>query len=329
MSIQQKQLPKICILGTGGTISGASADSTDTITYKVGSLDIASMLKAVPQLADIAELSAEQITNIASTDIDNANLLTLAKRVNQLIDQPDVQGIVITHGTDTLEETAFFLELTTNCYQKPVVLVGAMRPASALSADGPFNLLQAVSAAASPRSVGRGVLIVLNDRICSAYYTTKTNTTALDTFKAAEQGYLGMFLRADPHYYYGPAMPTGRVQFDISQLSALPQVPVLYLHGSVDETLLDVVVARDARGVVLAGTGGGSVPTSFKERLMQLTAQGFPVVRSSRAGSGYAVKEDGGGIGAGILNPQKARILLMLALATGADFQKIREMFAL
>lgn len=329
MAMLDKKLPKISILGTGGTISGASKDTTDTITYQVGSLDIGAIVKEVPQLVEVADLSAEQIVNIPSTDVGNTILIRLAKRVNQLLDQPETQGVVITHGTDTLEETAFFLELTTQCYRKPVVLVGAMRPASAISSDGAFNLLQAVTVAASPKAVGRGVLIVLNDRIGAAYYTTKTNTTALDTFKANEQGYLGMFLRAEPHFYYDPSRPTGHVHFDINAIDTLPYVPILYLHSDADVALLELAIAHGAQGAVLAGTGGGSVPSSFKARLTELTEVGFPVIRASRTGSGFAVKEDGGGIGSGILNPQKARMVLMLALAQGYSLHKIRNIFAL
>lgn len=317
------------MLATGGTIAGSSADATDTMTYQVGNITLDTLISAVPQLNDVAELSGEQIANIASSDIDNTILLKLADKVNQCIADPNIDGIVITHGTDTLEETAFFLELTTHCYKKPVVLVGAMRPATALSADGPFNLLQAVTLAASSDAVGRGVLIVLNDRIGSAYYTTKTNTTAVDTFKATEQGYLGAFLGTKPHFYYSAAIPTGRHQFDLSRIETLPKVPIVYIHSGQDTEQIDYLVERGAKGLVLAGTGAGSLPSKMKTCLTKLEDQGISVIRASRTGSGFAVKEDDGGIAAGILNPQKARILLMLALATGSDLQQIKQYFAI
>lgn len=324
-----KRLPKISVIATGGTIAGSSADATDTVTYQVGNITLDTLIRAVPQLEEVAELSGEQVANIPSSDIDNATLFKLADRVNQCIADPDTDGVVITHGTDTLEETAFFLELTTHCYNKPVVLVGAMRPATALSSDGPFNLLQAVTLAASQSAVGRGVLIVLNDRIGSAYYTTKTNTTAVDTFKATEQGYLGAFLGTKPHFYYSAAVPTGRIQFDLSQVDKLPKVPIVYIHSGQDTEQVDCLTERGAKGIVLAGTGAGSVPSTMKTCLTKLDEQGIPVIRASRTGGGFAVKEDDGGIAAGILNPQKARILLMLALATGADITRIKQYFSI
>lgn len=322
-------LPAVSILATGGTIAGSSPDPTDTTRYEVGELGVEALVTAVPGLRGIARLSTEQVANVPSSDIDHATLLNLAAAVNRHLADPLVDGVVVTHGTDTLEETAFFLDLTTQGSGKPVVLAGAMRPATALSADGPLNLLQAVSLAGSPQARGRGALVVMNDRIESAYYTTKTCTTAVDAFRAAEQGSLGMFLGARPHFYYSPATPTGRARFDLDHLDALPKVAIVYLHEGQDAEQMDQAIERGARGIVLAGNGAGSVARRMKPRLEELTRQGFPVVRSSRTGSGFAVKEDGGGVAAGALNPQKSRILLMLALADGADLERIRQWFAL
>ncbi|KAF1019950.1 MAG: L-asparaginase [Paracidovorax wautersii] len=320
--------PGVVILATGGTIAGSSADPTDTTRYAVGALEVGALIDAVPGLREMARLSAEQVVNVPSSDIDQGVLLRLAAAVNGRLADAQVDGVVVTHGTDTLEETAFFLDLTTQGSDKPVVLVGAMRPATALSADGPLNLLQAVALAASPQARGRGTMVVMNDRIESAYYTTKTSTTAVDAFQAAEPGSLGMFLGARPHFYYSPATPVGRARFDVSGLDTLPKVAIIYMHEGQDSEQMDMAIERGARGIVLAGNGAGSVAARMKPRLTQLTRQGFPVVRASRTGSGFAVKEDGGGVASGALNPQKSRILLMLALAMGADLARIRQLFA-
>jgi L-asparaginase len=328
VSNPDRRLPGVAILATGGTIAGSSADPKDTAHYAVGSISVDGLVEAVPDLQNVATLSVEQVSNVPSSDLDHRQVLHLAKRVNRYLSDPLIDGVVVTHGTDTLEETAFFLDLTTRGGGKSVVVVGAMRPATALSADGPLNLLQAVTLAASPKAAGRGVLVVLNDRIDSAYYATKTSTTALDAVRAVEQGSLGMFVGVQPHFFYAPAAPTGRTQFEVGDLDVLPKVAIVYMHQDQDSEPMDTAIERGARGIVLAGAGAGSVAARIKPRLEELTRQGFPVVRSSRTGSGFAVKEDGGGIASGILNPQKSRILLMLALAHGADLARIRQLFA-
>lgn len=328
MNELHKRLPRVAILATGGTIAGSSPDATDTSAYAVGSITGDVLVARLAPLRDIASLSVEQVCNEPSSDLDHAKVLALAGRVNEHLADPRVAGVVVTHGTDTLEETAFFLDLTTQGGGKPVVLVGAMRPATAWSADGPFNLLQAVALAASPNATGRGVLLVMNDRIESGYYAAKTATTALDAIRAVEQGGLGMFVGLQPRFFYSPAVPTGRAHFDVARLKALPKIAIVYMHQDQDSEQMDLAIERGARGIVLAGAGAGSVPARMKPRLQELTRQGFPVVRSSRTGSGFAVKEDGGGVASGILNPQKSRILLMLALAHGADLPRVRQLFA-
>ena len=328
MSDLQQPLPRVVILATGGTIAGASSDQADTSAYEVGSITGESLVQALPALRDMARLSVEQVCNVPSSDLGQAEVLALARRVNQHLADPLVAGVVVTHGTDTLEETAFFLELTTQGGGKPVVLVGAMRPATAWSADGPLNLLQAVALAVSPSATGRGVLVVMNDRIESAFYVAKSATTALDAIRSTEQGSLGMFVGLRPGFFYSAAVPTGRANFDVAHLEALPKVVIVYLHQDQDCEQMDLAIESGARGIVLAGAGAGSVAARMKSRLQELTRQGFPVVRSSRTGAGFAVKEDGGGVASGILNPQKARILLMLGLAQAADLQRVRQLFA-
>jgi L-asparaginase len=321
----QPAKPAVRIYATGGTIAGSAPSSTETANYKAGSIGVQTLIDAVPQLRDVAVVSGEQFANLPSNDITQAILLKLAKALNEQLAQAEVSGAVVTHGTDTLEETAFFLDLTVRS-SKPVVVVGAMRPATAISADGPFNLLQAVSLAANPEARGRGTLIVMNDRIGSAFYTTKTNTTTIDTFRAAEQGYLGMFTGQTPHFYYSPATPRNKPAFDVTGLEALPKVAIIYMHEDQDPEQIDAAIKAGAKGIVLAGNGNGSVPASVKQRVLALTKEGFPVVRSSRTGSGIITPKEEG-IGAGFYNPQKARILLMLALAKGADLQSLRKYF--
>ncbi len=322
----QETKPGVSIYATGGTIAGAAKSSTDTTTYKAGSIGVQALIDAVPELSSVATITGEQVANVPSNDITTALLLKLSQTINRQLAQPGTNGVVVTHGTDTLEETAFFLDLTTSGSGKPVVIVGAMRPATAISADGPFNLLQAVSLAASNSAKNRGAMVVMNDRIGSAFYNTKTNTTAVDTFRSVEQGYLGMFIGTQPFFYYSPALPTGKLAFDVSDVTSLPKVSIVYMHEDQDNEQLDAAIRAGAKGVVIVGNGNGSVPTIVKNRIDELTKQGYPVVRASRTGSGFSTKKIEG-IGSGALNAQKSRILLMLALSQGADITLLRRYF--
>jgi len=320
-----QEKPGVTIYATGGTIAGSSKSNTDTTNYAPSELGVQALIEAVPELKTIATVKGEQIVNVASFDLGDKVLLKLAKAITKQLSERGTSGVVITHGTDTAEETAFFLDLTVPS-PKPIVVVGAMRPATAISADGPMNLFEAVALAASPSAAGRGALIVLNDRIGSAYYTTKTNSTTLDTFRATEQGYLGVFISGAPHFFYEPAKVVGKPTFDVSNLENLPKVAIVYGYQDQDVSLIEAAVKGGAKGIVIAGTGNGSIPTSFKNTVKELMEKGVPVVRSTRTGSGYvSAKEEG--IGAGFLNPQKARILLTLALAEGAGPDRIRGYF--
>ncbi|WP_434135307.1 type II asparaginase [Pseudomonas luteola] len=318
--------PGVVIYATGGTIAGSSASSTDTTDYDAGKLGIETLIKAVPELNQVATVTGEQLANMPSQDMDQKTLLKLSKTISQKLEDPAVHGVVVTHGTDTLEETAFFFDLTVKS-EKPVVVVGAMRPATAVGADGPMNLLEAVSLAANDKASGRGTLVVLNDRIGSAFYTTKTNSTTPDTFRAAEQGYLGGFVGVTPRFYYSPATPTGKRHFDVSKQESLPKVVILYSYQDQDSALIDAALKDGAKGIVIAGTGNGSIPTRTKETVKRLMEQGIPVIRSTRTGSGFVSRKEEG-IGSGFFNPQKSRILLSLALATGADMATIERYFS-
>ncbi|ALM82755.1 asparaginase [Bordetella sp. N] len=320
-----QHLPRIALLAVGGTIAGSAASSTNTTDYKIGSIGAQDLIAAVPELTEIADVTGEQIANVPSSDVGSEVLLKLAKTISAKLADPQVKGVVVTHGTDTLAESAFFIDLTVKI-TKPVVFVGAMRPASAISADGPSNLVKAVNLAASDDAIGRGTLLTLNDRIGSAFYINKTHSTALDTFRADEQGYLGAYINARPRFWYAPATPIGKPQFDVSGLTSLPKVAILYTHQDSDDALIDAVIAGGAKGIVINASGHGSVATSTKQRIRELEQQGFPVIRATRTNNGI-VADKPEGIGAGVYSAAKARWLLSLALATGASIEQIRDYF--
>ncbi|WP_084011893.1 type II asparaginase [Paenibacillus kribbensis] len=328
---QTNHLPNIKILATGGTIAGSSAVNTDTTDYKAGALGIETLIKAVPEMKSIANVSGEQVVNVGSPDINNDILLKLAKRTNELLARDDVDGVVITHGTDTLEETAYFLDLVVKS-DKPVVVVGSMRPATAISADGPFNLYNAVKVAGAPGSKGQGVLVLLNDRIGAARYITKTNTTTVDTFKSVEQGYLGAVVGDQVYYYNKSARKhTTASVFDISNLTELPQVDILYEYQNNGRYLYDAAVAAGAKGIVVAGSGNGSLSKTSTEGAEAAGKKGVIIARSTRVGSGVvspSTKDAASNfVSTDSLNPQKARILLMLALTQTHDVNQIQSFF--
>lgn len=318
--------PRVTIFATGGTIAGGSDSNTDTLYYDAGNLGIDSLLAAVPEIHNIAEVTGEQLLNVGSHEIRGIDLLNIAEKIQYQFEHDLADGIVITHGTDTLEETAFFLDITTQ-FDKPVIVVGAMRPATAISADGPLNLLQATALAASTEALGRGAMIVLNDRIHPAFYTSKTNANSLDTFQAPEQGSLGYFLNAKPYFYYTPAKASHKPCFDISKLNKLPRVDILYSYQDAEADLLELVVERGAKGVVINAAGSGWASPALEAAATKLTRDAFPVIFATRTGNGFAIKLSEQGIGAGLLNAQKARILLMLAIASGYKHSQIKKCF--
>jgi len=324
--------PHIVILATGGTIAGTASSNTATTGYKAGSLGIETLIQAVPEIKNYADVSGEQICNISSNNITDAIWLKLAHRVNELLERPDVDGIVITHGTDTLEETAYFLNLTVKS-KKPVVVVGAMRPATAISADGPMNLLNAVRVAASPQAIGQGVLVTMNDEIDAARDVTKTNTLMTNTFKAPELGVLGYMEGGTPVFYRQTMRRhTMESEFSIAGVDSLPYVPIIYGHANGDATLIQAAIQAGAKGIIYAGTGNGSIHESDEAVLAKATAQGIVVVRSSRVGNGAVIKAQKSYteehfLNGGTLNPQKARILLQLALLKKHSLDEIQTIF--
>lgn len=326
-------LPNIMLLATGGTIAGTGATSTTTVGYQAATLPIDTLITAVPELKTIANVTGEQVLQIASQDMTTDGLLKIAKRINELLAQSNIDGIVITHGTDTLEETAYFLDLVVKS-QKPVVVVGAMRPATALSADGPLNLYNAVAVAGSQEAINQGVLVVLNDQISAARDVTKSSTTAVDTFQSRDFGSLGYVELGKPYFYRLPThQHTVDTPFNVNNLSTLPQVDIIYGYSANTGALIDASVASGSKGIVYAGVGNGNFSKQVIPNVMNATMQGVAIARSARTGSGRVARnaemndDELGTVAADNLLPQKARILLMLALTQTTNPAAIQEMF--
>jgi L-asparaginase len=332
-SVPATDLPNVLILATGGTIAGTGATSTTTVGYQAAQLPVNTLVAAVPELQTLANVSGEQVLQISSQDMTAEGLLTIAKRVNTALAQPDIDGVVITHGTDTLEETAYFLNLVVKS-EKPVVIVGSMRPSTALSADGPLNLYNAVALASSEAATGKGVLVTLSDQISAAREVTKTNTTSVNTFQSPDLGYLGYIELGKPYFYRETThQHTTNTPFDVGNLSELPQVEIIYGYSGNGRSSLDAAVADGAQGIVYAGVGNGNFSQQVIPAVTSAVSQGVVVTRSARTGAGRVARngemndDELGTVAADNLNPQKARILLMLALTQTTDAKAIQEMF--
>lgn len=327
-------LPKIKVLATGGTIAGAQATQADA-GYKSGTFSVDDLIKAVPQLQNVAELSGEQVANIGSQTMNHEVWLKLAARCNELLKQSDVDGIVVTHGTDTMEETGYFLGLVVKS-DKPVVLVGSMRPATAISADGPINLYNAVALAGQKEARGRGPLVVLNDTIHYARETQKMHATRMDTFQSPNRGIAGMLNTGKAFFFSAnTARHTVKSDFALEGLTPanLPRVEVVYSYANLGGETIDALVAQGVRGIVLNGVGDGNTTDAALAALERAAKKGVAVVRCSRTGAGIVdrnveVNDDQLGFIAGMeLNAQKARILLMLGLTKTSDVKQLQEMF--
>ncbi|MGA7316758.1 MAG: type II asparaginase [Silvibacterium sp.] len=329
---QVKKLPNVVILATGGTIAGAATTGTQA-SYTSGAVTIDAMVAAVPGIRDLANIRGEQISNVGSQDMTLDIMLTLAKRINLLLAQNDVDGIVVTHGTDTMEETAYFLNLVVKS-EKPVVLVGSMRPSTAVSADGPLNLYQAVAVAGDPNSKSRGVLVVMNDWIHAAHSLTKTSTTAVQTFMSPLRGLVGISSYGKNDFYNTPPWKnTVTSEFDISGVTRLPRVDILYAYVDMAPDLIDASVANGAKGIVIAGVGNGNMNKASLEAVKRAAAKDVVIVRSSRVvtgsvGRNVEVNDDEMNfVASDELNPQKARVLLMLALLKPRSTAELQNLF--
>jgi len=327
---QDKKLPNVVILATGGTIAGAAATGTQS-GYTSGAVTIDAMLQAVPGIKDLATVKGEQISNVGSQDMSFDIMMKLANRINELA--PTVDGFVITHGTDTMEETAYFLNLVVKT-DKPVVLVGSMRPSTAVSADGPLNLYNGVGVAIDPKARGRGVLLVMNDWIHAAHSLTKTSTTSVQTFMSPLRGLVGVAAYGKNDYYSTPPWKhTTKSEFSAAGVTKLPRVDIIYACADMSPDLIDAAAANGAKGIVIAGVGNGNMNKVSLDAAARVAKKGVVVVRSSRVATGNVgrnveVNDDELNlIASDELNPQKARILLALALLKTRTPKEIQNLF--
>lgn len=320
-------MPNITLLATGGTIAGGG-DSATKSNYTAGKIGVDALVNAVPEIKNIANVHGEQLVNIGSQDMNDDVWLKLAKRINA--DCAKTDGFVITHGTDTLEETAYFLDLTVKC-DKPVVVVGAMRPATAMGADGPLNLYNAVVVASDPQSAKRGVLVAMNDVVLDGRDVTKTSTTSVQTFQSPNTGTVGLIHDGKVNYLH--ASEHKQTPFDVTKLTTLPKVGIVYSYANASDLPAKAFIADGYQGIVSAGVGNGNMYHSVFDTLATAAHNGVAVVRSSRVPTGSTTQDAEvddtkyGFVASGLLNPQKARVLLQLALTQTKNPQEIQKMF--
>lgn len=329
------QRPRVALIVTGGTIDSVGTDRLDLAWYiEAGKrLGEGELLGAIPELESIAEVREVPFRRLPSQAITPRDWLELAAEIHRLLETDDeADGVVITHGTNTLEETAYFLNLVLKT-TKPVVVVGAMRPSSGLSADGYLNLLNAVRVAGDPAAAGLGVLVVLNDTIHGARDVTKTATYRVETFQARDLGPLG-YADADGRIriYHRPALRhTTTSAFDWKAIEDLPRVDVVVSYVGADGTMVDAAVAAGAKGIVSAGTGAGRPTPEEDKALDRAHEAGVVICQGSRVGSGRAVRSPGlrkrGWVATDNLVPWKAKVLLALALTKTQDPDEIQELF--
>lgn len=331
LSFSQKK-PLIYILATGGTIAGVGSSKVSS-GYSAGVVSVDQILAAVPEVLQLADIKGEQVVNIPSQDMNEDVWLILAKRVNQLLAQPDVTAVVITHGTDTMEETAYFLNLVVKS-DKPVVLVGSMRPSTAISAEGPVNIYDGVACAIALESKGKGVMLVMDDKILSADDAVKMNTVTVETFHCPNYGYLGYMYNSKPIFTReSKKRNTTRSEFDITSLTKLPKVDIIYGYAGIDSTFVYNAMNNGAKGIVYAGVGNGNPNTINLNALAAAVKKNIPVVRSTRVPTGPTTQFDEvddakyGFSASWFKSPEKSRILLMLALGKTTDCKEIQRMF--
>lgn len=329
-----EKLPRVYLFGTGGTISFVGESRTDFANYSYHGrqLTIQEMLARVPEAETLAEVLAEQVINVGSTEVYPEHWITLANRINEQFASDDsAAGVAVTHGTATLEETAYFLNLTVRD-RRPVAVTGAMRPPSAMGTDADNNLLDALRVAASPDSAGRGAVVVLNNEIQSARDVTKTDSYRVETFQSGHMGFLG-YSDSDGAvtYYRRPERRhTADSEFEVSNISELPQVDIAYAYAGVNGTVVDALVESGVKGIVAAGLGSGGSPSPFMAALRRAVAASVPVVISTHVGTGRVLQTrrftEDGYIVADNLHPKKARILLMLGLTVTSDPAELQRM---
>ena len=328
-----QKLPRVIVLATGGTIAGQGTSATSA-GYTPGKVPIEDLLKNIPAINKIADVRGEQIASVGSYDMTVQIWIKLARRINEIFEKNEADGIVITHGTDTQEETAYFLNLTVKS-ARPIVLTGAMRAATAISADGPKNLYDAIVVASDPDSKSKGVMICFNETLFDGKDVTKVNTTNVDAFASTNAGPIGQVFDGRVLYYnHFMNEKNSILPFDISKIDTLPKVEIVYMYVDASATAMNALINENIDGIVIAGSGNGSFNQAFLHAVNTAVKKGIAVVRSSRVVSGRVTQfnqvfddEKLGTIASDDLNPQKARILLMLALAVTKNKEKIQQMF--
>lgn len=328
----QSQLPRVIILATGGTIAGTGA-SSDRAGYTAGKIPIDDLIGTIPTVKKIANITGEQISSIGSQDMTTDIWKKLAVRINDIFSKNEADAVVVTHGTDTQEETGYFLDLVV-ASKKPVVLTGSMRPATAISADGPKNLYDAITVAVSPKSVGKGVLISFNEGIFDAREVMKLSTTKVNAFGSPNSGPVGQVYDGKVEYYSANLREINvGTPFTIRPDTKLPRVDIVYMYADAPPDMIDMLIAKKVDGIVIAGVGNGNFNKAYMDAVKRAIQAGIIVCRASRTPSGRVVLEDEindeelGTIVSDDLTPQKARILLMLGLTKTRDRKQLQQYF--
>lgn len=326
------QLPRVIILATGGTIAGAGA-SADRAGYTAGKIPIDDLIGSIPTVKKIATITGEQVASVGSQDMTIDIWKKLAVRINEIFAKNEADGIVITHGTDTQEETAYFLDLVVTS-KKPVVLTGSMRPATAISADGPKNLYDAITIAVNPKSAGRGVLVSFNEGIFDAREVMKLSTTKTNAFGSPNTGPVGQAYDGRVEYYSSSDREvTPQQPVMITADTKLPRVDIVYMYADAPADQIDLLISKKVDGIVIAGVGNGNFNKAYTDAVTRAVKAGIVVCRASRTPSGRVVLHDEindeqlGTIVSDDLTPQKARILLMLGLTKTKDKKQLQELF--
>lgn len=332
LAAAQAAKPNVVILATGGTIAGAGASAINSASYTAAKVPVEKLIAGLPEIGSLANVRGEQVFQIASESFTNDHLLKLGKRVSALAKQADVDGIVITHGTDTLEETAYFLNLVIRT-DKPIVIVGSMRPGTALSADGALNLLNAVTVAASKDAAGKGVLVTMNDEIQSGRDVSKAVNIKTEAFKS-QWGPLGMVVEGQNYWFRAPVKRhTAQSEFNIDEIHSLPAVEIVYGYGNVPRQAYEDAARNGTKALIHGGTGNGSVADRIVPVLQDLRGKGVQVIRSSRVPDGFVLRnaeqpdDKYDWIVAHDLKPQKARILAAVALTKTNDSKELQRIF--
>lgn len=334
ISVNAQKLLRVKILATGGTIAGVGT-SSDRAGYQAGALPIDDLLNAVPEIHKIATITGEQLSSVGSQDMSLEIWLKLNNRINEIFEKDEADAIVITHGTDTQEETAFFLNLTVRS-NKPVVITGSMRPATGISADGPKNLYDAVVVAVAPESAGRGPIVLFSENIFDARDIIKTNSTHVEAFTAPNAGPIGQVYDGKVTYYLENTRKSDKeTPFDLKgvTLAKLPKIAIVYMYCDADALLINTLVANKYDGIIIAGVGNGNFNKVYYDAVKNAVKHGVVVCRATRCMSGRVVLEDEindtelGTIVSDDLNPQKARILLMLGLLKTKDKKVLQQYF--